>query len=155
MELLKRLPFTYFKWTLQYLHTLECSNTICSRKHDSETLIPKTCSSSKHSSKPDLLIYLPLQCKADFAMWNPPHIINCWWISEQLYWNRTLARVFSCKFAAYFQEHLFLRTPLGGCFCNLHLWNVKIWLKASNFCSGWHIYVKRMGFYSISNTTDQ
>ena len=28
----------------------------------------------------------------------------------------TLASVFSCKFAAYFQKRLFLRTPLKGCF---------------------------------------
>ena len=81
--------------------------------------------------------------------WDYKLLMNQW---ANLYWNRTLARVFSCKFAAYFQEHLFLRTPLGGCFCSLHLWNVKIWLKVSNFCSGWHIYVKRMGFYSISKT---
>ena len=36
---------------------------------------------------------------------------------KQLYWNRTSARVFSCKFAAYFQNTFFQRTPLGGCFC--------------------------------------
>ena len=33
-----------------------------------------------------------------------------------LYWNHTSARVFSCKFAACFAEHLFLTTSLGGCF---------------------------------------
>ena len=37
-------------------------------------------------------------------------------ISIKLLWNRTSAWVFSCKFAAYFQKHLFLRTPLDGCF---------------------------------------
>ena len=37
-------------------------------------------------------------------------------VAFQLYWNHTSARVFSCKFAAYFSEHLFLRTPLRGCF---------------------------------------
>ena len=35
----------------------------------------------------------------------------------QLYWNHTSAWVFSCKFAAYFRNNFFLRTPLGGCFC--------------------------------------
>ena len=40
-------------------------------------------------------------------------------VAKELYWNRTLAWVFSCKFAAYFLEQLFLRTPLGGCFWNL------------------------------------
>ena len=29
----------------------------------------------------------------------------------------TSAWVFSCKFTAYFSEHLFLRTPLRDCFC--------------------------------------
>ena len=37
----------------------------------------------------------------------------------QLYWNRTSVWVFSCKFAAYFQNTFFLRTLLDGCFCNL------------------------------------
>ena len=37
-------------------------------------------------------------------------------ISIKFLWNRTSAWVFSCKFAAYFQKHLFLRTPLDGCF---------------------------------------
>ena len=39
----------------------------------------------------------------------------------QLYWNHTSVWVFPCEFAAYFHnifsEHLFLRTPLEGCFC--------------------------------------
>ena len=30
---------------------------------------------------------------------------------------RTSAWVFSCKFAAYFQNTFSLGTPLGGCFC--------------------------------------
>ena len=29
-------------------------------------------------------------------------------VAKQLYWNRTLAWVFSCKFASYFQEHLWV-----------------------------------------------
>ena len=33
-----------------------------------------------------------------------------------IYWNHTLEWVFSCKFAAYFQNIFFLGTPLGGCF---------------------------------------
>ena len=36
--------------------------------------------------------------------------------SVQVYWNRTSARLFSSKFASYFQNS-FLRTPLQGCFC--------------------------------------
>ena len=32
-------------------------------------------------------------------------------------WNHTSARVFSCKFAAYFQNIFLLRTPLNDCFC--------------------------------------
>ena len=31
-------------------------------------------------------------------------------------WNRTSSWVFSCKFAAYYSEHLLIRTPLEGCF---------------------------------------
>ena len=38
-------------------------------------------------------------------------------VAKQLYSNHTSAWVFSCKFAAYFRKHLFLRTPLQGCFC--------------------------------------
>ena len=38
-------------------------------------------------------------------------------VALQLYWNPTSAWVFSCKFAADFQKHLFNRTLLNGCFC--------------------------------------
>ena len=37
-------------------------------------------------------------------------------VAKQLYWNRTLAKVFCCKFATYFQDNLFLSTNLEGCF---------------------------------------
>ena len=37
----------------------------------------------------------------------------------RLYWNHTLAWVFSCKFSACFSEHLFIRIPAEGCFCFL------------------------------------
>ena len=37
-------------------------------------------------------------------------------ISKQLYWNRALAWVFSCKSTSYFQNKFFLRSPLEGCF---------------------------------------
>ena len=37
--------------------------------------------------------------------------------AKQLYWNRTSASMFSCKFiCCIFSEHFFLRTPLDGCF---------------------------------------
>ena len=36
-------------------------------------------------------------------------------VAKQLYWNLTLAWVFSCKFAAYFQNN-FSEQPLDGCF---------------------------------------
>ena len=38
-------------------------------------------------------------------------------VAKQLTWNRTSAWVFSWRFVALFSEHLFLRTPLKGCFC--------------------------------------
>ena len=38
-------------------------------------------------------------------------------VALQLYWNHFLPWVFSSKFAVYFQNTFFLRTPLGGCFC--------------------------------------
>ena len=38
-------------------------------------------------------------------------------VALQLYLNHTSAWVFSCKYAAYFQNNLFLRIPLDGCFC--------------------------------------
>ena len=44
----------------------------------------------------------------------------CWnviSIKWQLYWNHTSAWVFSCKFDAYFSEHLFIGTPLENCPC--------------------------------------
>ena len=44
-------------------------------------------------------------------------------VAKQLYRNHTSAWVFSCKFAAYFQNTLLLRTPLGGCFCTLNNWH--------------------------------
>ena len=37
--------------------------------------------------------------------------------ANQLYWNHSSGWLFSCKFAAHFQEHIFVRTPLEGCFC--------------------------------------
>ena len=37
-------------------------------------------------------------------------------VALQLYWNRTSAGMFSCRFTAYFQEHFFIRTLLEGCF---------------------------------------
>ena len=37
-------------------------------------------------------------------------------VALQRYWNGAAAWVFSCKFS----EHLFIRTPLGGCFCCFH-----------------------------------
>ena len=36
--------------------------------------------------------------------------------AKQLYWNHTSVWVFSCKFAAYFQNSFSLRTALNGCF---------------------------------------
>ena len=42
-------------------------------------------------------------------------------VAKQLYWNRTSAWVFSCKFTAYFQNIFFPGTPLDGCFCVSHL----------------------------------
>ena len=36
----------------------------------------------------------------------------------QLYWNHTVAWMYGCKFAAYFQNTFFIRTPQGGYFCN-------------------------------------
>ena len=38
-------------------------------------------------------------------------------IKWQLYWNHTLAWVFSCKFDAYFSEHLFIGAPLESSPC--------------------------------------
>ena len=35
---------------------------------------------------------------------------------RQLNWNHTSAWVFSCGFATYFPEHLFIRAPLRDCF---------------------------------------
>ena len=40
-------------------------------------------------------------------------------VAKQLYWNHTSASVFSCKFAAYFQNTSFIRTPPEDCFCLL------------------------------------
>ena len=37
-------------------------------------------------------------------------------VALQLYRNRTSTWVFSCKFAAYFQNSFFIRVPLEGCF---------------------------------------
>ena len=37
-------------------------------------------------------------------------------VAKQLYWNHTSKWVFSCNFCCIFSEHLFLRTPLNGCF---------------------------------------
>ena len=43
---------------------------------------------------------------------------------NKLYWNHTSAWVFSCKFAAYFQNNnLFPRAPLEGCFC---IWSIDV-----------------------------
>ena len=47
-----------------------------------------------------------------------------WKYAKQLYWNRTLAWVFSCKLAPYFQNTFFTRTPLKGWIWHLdiHIW---------------------------------
>ena len=37
-------------------------------------------------------------------------------VAKQLYGNRTSTWVFSCKICCTFSEHLYLRTPLDGCF---------------------------------------
>ena len=37
-------------------------------------------------------------------------------VAKQLYWNHISTWVSSCRFTTYFSEHLFLRTPLNGCF---------------------------------------
>ena len=37
-------------------------------------------------------------------------------VAKHLYWYHTSAQVFSCKFAAYFQNQRFLRTSLDGYF---------------------------------------
>ena len=42
-------------------------------------------------------------------------------VGKQLCWNHTSAYVFSCTFAAYFQNNFFLRTALDGCFWNTSL----------------------------------
>ena len=38
-------------------------------------------------------------------------------IAIQLYWNHTSAWLFSCKFAAFFQNIFFYEHPLWACFC--------------------------------------
>ena len=40
-----------------------------------------------------------------------------WTLLKQLYWNHTLAWVFSCKFVFIFSEQLFPRAHMKGCFC--------------------------------------
>ena len=40
-------------------------------------------------------------------------------VALQLDWSYTSALVFPCKFAAYFQNTFFLKTPKDGCFCIL------------------------------------
>ena len=37
-------------------------------------------------------------------------------VAKQFYWNHASVWVFSCKFAAYFQDTFFMRTPMEGCF---------------------------------------
>ena len=51
----------------------------------------------------------------------------------QIYWNHTLAWVFSCKFAAYSQNFL-IRTSMEGSFCNNHIH------KEFNFRSMWNFW---------------
>ena len=38
-------------------------------------------------------------------------------VAKEVYGHHTLAWIFSCKFAPYFQHTFSLRTPLDGCFC--------------------------------------
>ena len=53
-------------------------------------------------------------------------------VVEQLYWNHSLAWVFYCNFAAYFQNNL--RTPLKGSFC-WYIWYVIFRFEIKNeFC---------------------
>ena len=55
-------------------------------------------------------------------------------IAKQLYWNQPSAWVlFSCKFAAHFQNTIFLRTPLGDCFWFYHSIKNHLWVIASDF----------------------
>ena len=50
-------------------------------------------------------------------------------LALQLYWTRTSAWVFSCKFVALFSEHLFVRIPLEVCFCNVK------YIKVTKICN--------------------
>ena len=42
-------------------------------------------------------------------------------VALELYLNHTSAGMFSCLFAAYFQNAFFLRTPVEGCFCRVEI----------------------------------
>ena len=70
----------------------------------------------------------------------------------QLYWNRTLAGVFSCKFAAYFQNTFFLRAPLDGCLAasvNLSWCNLARYFTSRNLLS-WLLMFYSLLFLNVS-----
>ena len=53
--------------------------------------------------------------------------------AKQFYWNHTSACVFSCKFATYFQNTFFIRTPLdNGCSISRNLGRTEVNLVTSN-----------------------
>ena len=48
--------------------------------------------------------------------------------AKQLFWNHTSAWVFSCQFAAYFQNTFFSKRPLDGYICYFFLtWDKTFW----------------------------
>ena len=73
-------------------------------------------------------------------------------VAKQLNWNHTLAWVFSCKSCCIFSEYLFLRTPLGGCFCSKFIRFLKIWvqysLQLTDTLKGGHLWLADNFFFT-------
>ena len=63
------------------------------------------------------------RCSQEKVFWRRTPTPKCGFnkVAVQLYWNRTRAWVFSCKYAGYFQNTFLYEHLLDGCFCKILL----------------------------------
>ena len=75
-------------------------------------------------------------------------------VALQFFWNHTSAWMFCCKFDAHIFEHLFLRTPLDGCFCPVFQQPALFLSEQKNQNQRPEVFCKKRVFENFANFTE-
>ena len=97
----KKLRTASLKQNLLFLIKKECNFIKCCERKISQCILPLRKDLLKICNK-----FTEHPCRS----------LLCLAFALQLYWNHSSVWVFSCKFAANFQNTFYLRTPLESCF---------------------------------------